>query len=93
MWIKEVLSDVDGFPSSKRVITFISLFVLIVLTYCNSVLHLRIEQYMFEAFRDIVFFGIGLVGAEKFTNRPKGADEPSHVRKKKPETDNDVKGN
>ena len=82
MWIKEVLSDVDGFPSSKRVITFISLFVLIVLTYCNSVLHLRIEQYMF-----------GLVGAEKFTNRPKGADEPSHVRKKKPETDNDVKGN
>ena len=69
-WVEKVFQDVDGAPSSKRVFAFISLCTLLVLTFCDIYLHLKVERYMYETFRDIVFFGIGLSGAEKFTNRP-----------------------
>jgi hypothetical protein len=68
-WVVEVLKDIDGYPSSKRVIAFISVFFMIVLGAANTFLGIHVEEFIFSSFRDIVIAGIGFAGAEKFTNR------------------------
>ena len=76
-WIAAVLKDIDGFPSSKRVIAFLSTFSMIALGIANTFFHLHVEQFIFESFRDIVIAGIGFAGAEKFTNRPNDPSDDS----------------
>jgi len=74
-WIAELLKDIDGYPSSKRVLAFIATFFMMVLGIANTFFNLHVEQFIFESFRDIVIAGIGFVGAEKFTNRANTPDD------------------
>jgi hypothetical protein len=76
-WIAEVLKDIDGFPSSKRVLAFISTLFMMTLGVANTFFSLHVEQFIFESFRDIVIAGIGFAGAEKFTSRPNTPDDSS----------------
>lgn len=69
-WIAELLKDIDGYPSSKRVLAFISTFFMMGLGISNTFFNLHVEHFIFESFRDIVIAGIGFAGAEKFTSRP-----------------------
>jgi hypothetical protein len=65
-WLGRVLEDIDGSPSSKRVIAFMSMIFMMVLGVVNTIYSMHVEQYIFESFRDIVIASVGFVGAEKF---------------------------
>lgn len=71
-WMGKILQDVDGTPSSKRIIAFMSLIFMMAIGTVNTVYNMHVEQYIFESFRDIVIAAVGFVGAEKFAPKAPG---------------------
>lgn len=53
--------------SSKRVITFLSLFFMLVGYVANLFFDFMVEKHMFESLQWIVMAGLGFVAAEKFS--------------------------
>ena len=66
--LKEIISDVDGDLSSKRVITFLGFFVMIVTWVCNLWFDMTVLDYIFNGFLYLVVVGLGVVATEKFTD-------------------------
>jgi hypothetical protein len=69
-WLGKTLQDVDGSPSSKRVVIFLALFFLMILSCVSIFANYHIDSFVLESFRDIVIAGLGFTGIEKFSNRP-----------------------
>jgi hypothetical protein len=73
-WIEKVFQDVDGAPSSKRVVVFLSILFLFGMAAVNTFWGFHVEQYIFETFRDIAIAAGGFSGLEKFSPRIKTAE-------------------
>lgn len=65
----KMLHDVDGVPSSKRVVVFLCIIFFFVIAFCNLFYGMKVDENIYSTIRDIVLAGIGFSGAEKFSNR------------------------
>jgi hypothetical protein len=76
-WLESLLKDIDGFPSSKRAITFLFMLLMMVLSIANTFFGVKLESFVVESVRDIIIAGIGFSGLEKFTSRPLDGIKPT----------------
>jgi len=65
--MQETVQDHNGKISSKRVITFISFFLIVMGYVGNMFWGLTVEEFMYDALSYITIGGIFGVAAEKFT--------------------------
>lgn len=68
-YIKGILGDSEGAPSSKRVISVIYAFLIGVAFIANLGWGLPIDDNVLDAVMLIVIAGLGLTGVEKFANK------------------------
>lgn len=66
-WSGEMISDVDGNVSSKRVITFIVIAAILVSWYTDLFFKMETKEFIFEGLMMIVLAGLGTSMAEKFS--------------------------
>jgi len=64
--IKQIMSDINGNLSSKRLVTFISLALIVAGYVANLVYGKVVDQNMFNSVMYIVVAGLGFTGAEQF---------------------------
>lgn len=64
--VKEVLSDVDGRLSSKRIFTLLGFIMIMSGFYGDLIWDLTVAPVIFESVTFIVIAGLGFTGAEKF---------------------------
>jgi len=64
--VREILSDVDGRLSSKRIFTFLGFVMITSGFYGDLFWDLSVTSYIFESVTFIVIAGLGFTGAEKF---------------------------
>lgn len=68
-YIKGIMSDSDGSPSSKRLIS-IGCVILVAVAFCGSLFYgLKVEDNVLNAVMAIAIAGLGMTGAEKFANK------------------------
>lgn len=68
-FFEKLLSDVDGQPSSKRLVTLIA-FVLISGAFITNIfIDIPLNKYMFEGMLWLTGAGIGSATVEKFSRR------------------------
>lgn len=65
-FLAEVFQDVTGHFSSKRLVTFACVLLMIVGFVCDLVWDLSVPQFMYEAIMFVVVTGVGFSGAEHF---------------------------
>lgn len=65
----DMISDVDGMISSKRVITLLSFFCVFVAFFANLLFAIAVATYIFEGILWLTAAGLGFTMAEKFTGR------------------------
>ena len=65
-FLKHCLTDSDGNPSSKRLVTFIATMLICLAFLANLFWDETIEQFIFDGVMYIVIAGLGVAGAEKF---------------------------
>jgi hypothetical protein len=65
-----MISDgIDGSVSSKRVVTLIALFLVVLAFILNLFLDFTVEEYMYNSMMVIVLGGLGTTVAEKFSKK------------------------
>jgi hypothetical protein len=65
-YIKGILSDSDGSPSSKRAILILCTILMATGYIANLFWKYTVEEFMFNSIMYIVIGGMGITGAEKF---------------------------
>lgn len=65
-YLKGVMADKDGNPSSKRAVTLIAVLMMVVGYFANLFWDYTVDQFMFESVMYVVIAGLGITGAEKF---------------------------
>ena len=65
-YLKGIMSDINGSPSSKRLVTLLATILVAVGYIANLFWDYTVEQFMFESMMYIVIAGLGITGAEKF---------------------------
>ena len=65
-YLKGIMSDSNGSPSSKRLVTLLATILVAVGYIANLFWDYTVEQFMFESMMYIVIAGLGITGAEKF---------------------------
>ena len=65
-YLKGIMADSHGNPSSKRVVTMIATILMVVGYTANLFWDYTVDQFMFESIMYIVIAGLGITGAEKF---------------------------
>lgn len=65
-YIRDVMQDRDGSPSSKRLVTIIATLLVCVGYVANLFWGYTVEEFMFTSMMYIVIAGLGFTGAEKF---------------------------
>jgi len=73
-FIKGILKDIDGMPSSKRCVTVFFSILLGVGFIANLFWKYQPSDFVFNAVAYIVMAGLGVTGAEKFA--PRRPDDP-----------------
>lgn len=68
-YIKGILGDIDGLPSSKRVISVIFAMLIGCAFVANLGWDLTIDDNVLDAVMLITIAGLGLTGVEKFANK------------------------
>jgi hypothetical protein len=63
---KEIMSDINGNLSSKRLVTIISLALISAGYIANLVYGKVVDENMFNSIMYIVIAGLGFTGAEQF---------------------------
>jgi len=63
---KEIMSDINGNLSSKRLVTFVALSLIVAGYIANLVYGKVVDQNMFNSVMYIVIAGLGFTGAEQF---------------------------
>lgn len=67
---RSMISDgIDGSVSSKRVVTLIALFLVVLAFILNLFLDFTVEEYMYNSMMVIVLGGLGTTVAEKFSKK------------------------
>jgi hypothetical protein len=67
---RSMVSDgIDGSVSSKRVVTLIALFLVVLAFILNLFLDFTVEEYMYNSMMVIVLGGLGTTVAEKFSKK------------------------
>ena len=70
-YIKGILADSEGEPSSKRLIIILCTFLLALGYVSNLYWGFKVEQYMYDAVMWVVLGGAGMTGVEKFASSKK----------------------
>ena len=68
-YLKEIMSDCNGSPSSKRWITLIASLLVFAGYIMNLFWDYTVEEFMFTNMMYIVIAGLGFTGAEKFSTK------------------------
>lgn len=68
-YLEKILMDVDGQPSSKRLITLISFLLITIAFVANIFIELPLKEYMFEGMLWLAGAGLGFATAEKFSRK------------------------
>jgi hypothetical protein len=63
---KEIMSDINGNLSSKRLVTFVSLALIVAGYVANLAYGKVVDENMFNSVMYIVVAGLGFTGAEQF---------------------------
>lgn len=72
-YIKGILQDSNGSPSSKRLIVILCAVLMAVGYLANLFGGYTVEEFMFNAVMYIVIGGMGITGVEKFAPKAPGA--------------------
>jgi hypothetical protein len=78
-YLKGILSDSSGLPSSKRVISILFAILIGIAFVANLFGGSAVADNILDAVMLIVIAGLGITGAEKFANRLKKKDEDPHA--------------
>lgn len=70
-FLKSVLSDVDGSGSSKRVATFVILFLIVLISIGVTFFHATMQAQIWEDLKYTFWLMMGFITSEKFTDRGK----------------------
>lgn len=65
----QMLSDVDGQISSKRIVVFLCTIALLTTWACNLWWGATPEEFIFQGLLYIVVVGLGVTTAEKFSRK------------------------
>ena len=65
-YIKGILGDTDGLPSSKRIVSVIFSLLVMVAFIGNMVWGWSIDDNLLDAVMMIIIAGLGITGIEKF---------------------------
>lgn len=68
-FLKNMLSDIDGEVSSKRVIMFLCTFALLISWGSNLWYGAKIEEFIFDGLLYVVAISLGATTAEKFSRK------------------------
>lgn len=68
-FISSIFKDVDGQPSSKRVITFAIAILIIAIAIGNSFFGYKVDDNIWSDLIYTLWAGLGMVTSEKFTKR------------------------
>lgn len=68
-YIKGILGDTDGLPSSKRVISTLFALLIGIAFVANLGWDLTVDDNVLDAVMFVVIAGLGLTGIEKFANK------------------------
>lgn len=76
--IKEMMSDVDGQASSKRLVTILCVILMATGFLANLFGGYKIDEFIFNAIMYIVIAGLGFTGLEKFAPKNITKDDGSN---------------
>ena len=74
-YFSQVLQDTTGSYSSKRFVTLLCVFMMILAFIANLFYDHTIDQFIYESVMHIVIAGLGFSGAEKFAPKREGTSE------------------
>lgn len=63
---KQIMSDINGNLSSKRLVMFIAMLLIVIGYLANVFMGKTVDQNMFNSIMYIVIAGLGITGAEQF---------------------------
>lgn len=68
-YVKGIMADSDGSPSSKRLITVLATLLMTTGFLGNLFFNLTIDEHLFDAVMYVIIAGLGITGAEKFAKK------------------------
>lgn len=68
-YVKGIMADSDGSPSSKRLITMLATLLMTTGFLGNLFFNLTIDEHLFDAVMYVIIAGLGITGAEKFAKK------------------------
>lgn len=68
-YLKQMMEDGAGSPSSKRLVTILATLLVCGAFVANLGWGLTVEEFMYNNMMYIVIAGLGITGAEKFAPR------------------------
>lgn len=68
-YLKGIMADSDGSPSSKRLVTLLCVFLIALGFVANLFWDYDVERFMYDSIMYIVIAGLGIAGAEKFSKK------------------------
>lgn len=74
-YIKNMMADGHGSPSSKRWIAMIATILVVIGYIANLFWDYTVDQFMFDAVMYIVIASLGITGAEKFAPKEPTSEE------------------
>lgn len=74
-YLKGVMADSQGNPSSKRAVTLLASLLMTVGFIANLFWDYTVDQFIFESVMYVVIAGLGITGAEKFAPKTPSQDE------------------
>ena len=73
-YIKGILGDTDGLPSSKRIVSVVFSLLVFVAFVGNMIWGWSVDDNLLDAVMMIVIAGLGITGIEKFAPKLKEKD-------------------
>jgi hypothetical protein len=74
-YIKGILEDPNGSPSSKRLIVILCIILMSVGYIANLFWGYTVQEFMFNSIMYIVIGGMGITGVEKFAPKSPTSDQ------------------
>ena len=68
-YLTKILTDVDGQPSSKRLVTLIAFVLISAAFIANIFVEIPLKEYMFEGMLWLAGAGLGFSTVEKFSRK------------------------
>ena len=73
-FICSLIADVDGHASSKRVITMLAFFCVMIAFMVNVFMSIPLEEFVFDGMMYLVAAGLGFSTVEKFSRDKKASE-------------------